>query len=185
MPPFWPHFQPSFLAVRTAHSPQWHHGLTWRHWGCSHFRSWALAVPSGLHVLFVLTVQSSVQCRHLRAAFSEHPCLNGRLLLWLCPCYLPRVLTARLLVCDRHTVFLLHWSADAMKAREQRLCLLSTLAFQQCLAGGWVRCAEWGKCMGWPLWCFYTVVYSSSWNTWHHQPLVSSASGSPGSVADR
>ena len=33
-----------------------------------------------------------------------------------------------------HTVFLLHWRANSMKAREQRFCLLLTLTFQPCVA---------------------------------------------------
>ena len=88
-----------------------------------------LCTRCSLRLCFLFTPHGAVLCSVSPppTAFSEHPCLNVHHLLWLCLCDFPPAYLW-------HTVFLLHWSADSMKAREQRFCLLLTLAFQKCLA---------------------------------------------------
>lgn len=132
-----------------------------------------LCTRCSLRLYFLFTPHSAVLCSVLPppTAFSEHPCLHVYHLPWLGLCYFPPCL------------FVTHCLSPPLECKlheGQRAEILSALnpglpavhAHHRWLGQmPWVR-----EVNGWPLRCFYTVVYSSSWDTWHPQPLVSSAS---------
>lgn len=171
MPPFWPHFQPSFLAkyaLCTSHSDLMGWPEDTR--DAPNSRSCALTVPLGLHFLLK---PRPVLCSGspLPSSLSEHPCLNVHHLLWLCLCLFPTLVLTTHLLFVTHCL-LLHWRATHEGKRAERFCLLWNPAFQQCVAHHrWLGQMCWRrKVNGVSFVMLYTVVYSSSWNTWYPQP---------------
>lgn len=195
MPPFWPHFQTSFLYSLCVS----HNGLLVLpriHARPSHIRSCAVTVPTGrcpspeftcftpsLHPVSVL-----FHCHHLRVACSVYPCLNGYHFPW--PSLFFTLILTTYLPVYVYNVVLLSGNINSMKARDQGLSLLLTLVTSASAISYrmWLVEICWVKKVNRMTFVkhLYYSLFSSSWNTCHHhpQPLASSTPGSPGSVSN-